>query len=65
MFFDNILVYSKSLQDHVKHLSRVFEIGKSNHLILNGNKCHFATDRVEYLVYFISQQWISTDPYKL
>ncbi|MCH83985.1 Ty3/gypsy retrotransposon protein, partial [Trifolium medium] len=65
IFFDDILVYSSSLTDHVTHLSKVFQVLRDNQLFLRREKCSFATPRVEYLGHFIDKEGISTDPNKV
>lgn len=65
IFFDDILIYSNSLEDHVQHLELVFEVMRSNKLFAKMSKCAFAVDRVEYLGHFISAQGIATDPAKV
>lgn len=65
IFFDDILIYSPSLEDHVAHLHLVFQTIRDNKLFLRKEKCCFATDRVEYLGHFITKEGVSTDPSKI
>lgn len=65
IFFDDILVYSKSLEEHEQHLREVFEVMRSNSLFAKESKCEFATERVEYLGHYIEKRGISTDPNKV
>lgn len=41
MFFDDILIYSKSEMDHIEHLKKVFEVLKANQLAVKREKCEF------------------------
>jgi len=41
VYFDDILVYSKSLHDHVCYLRLVFSILRVNHLFGNIDNCIF------------------------
>ncbi|KAF5464930.1 hypothetical protein F2P56_014967 [Juglans regia] len=41
VFFDDILVYSSSIEDHSKHLRSVLEVLKSNELFAKMSKCRF------------------------
>ncbi|XP_075666464.1 uncharacterized protein LOC142636214 [Castanea sativa] len=52
VFFDDILVYSKSLAEHVIHLRKVLEILATNKLYAKKSKCMFACKEVEYLGYY-------------
>ena len=65
IFFDDILVYSSSLEEHVVHLQSVLELMRRNQLFAKHSKCAFATDRVEYLGHFIQEAGVSTDPQKI
>lgn len=64
VFFDDILVYSKSMEEHCEHLRIVLETLKRHNLLANRKKCIFAQDHVEYLGHIISREGVSTDPAK-
>ena len=42
VYLDDILVYSRSLQEHHENLSEVFSILRDNQLFAKKEKCHFA-----------------------
>jgi hypothetical protein len=42
VFFDDILIYNKNHEDHIEHLTTVFQVLRSNNLTVNRNKCIFA-----------------------
>lgn len=65
IFFDDILVYSTSVEQHLQHLKEVFLILRSNSFFVKKSKCAFFTSRIEYLGHFISAQGVSTDPAKV
>ncbi|CAA7028426.1 unnamed protein product [Microthlaspi erraticum] len=65
IFFDDILIYSNSVVDHVHHLGCVFKVMREQRLFAKRSKCAFATRRVEYLGHFIEERGISTDPSKI
>ncbi|XP_019153739.1 PREDICTED: uncharacterized protein LOC109150304 [Ipomoea nil] len=65
VFFDDILIYSPSLESHWKHLKEVLEIMKENQLLVKLSKCSFAKKEVEYLGHIISEEGLQTDPGKL
>ena len=44
VYFDEILVYSKSLNDHIKHPRRVFELLREYKFYANTKKCTFVID---------------------
>ncbi|KAJ1700090.1 hypothetical protein LUZ63_008602 [Rhynchospora breviuscula] len=65
VFFDDILIYSNSIEDHVKHLDIALQILQDNHLFAKLSKCDIGTNQVEYLGHLISQEGVATDPSKI
>ncbi|GAU32562.1 hypothetical protein TSUD_218200 [Trifolium subterraneum] len=65
VFFDDILIYSRSHHEHVARLALVFQTIRENNLFLNKSKCSFASLKVEYLGHFITKEGVSTDPSKI
>jgi hypothetical protein len=64
VFMDDILIYSKSLDEHVS-LKKVFEILKQHLFLTKKYKCYFATNTVEYLGHVISAEGVATDQSKI
>ncbi|XP_042946134.1 uncharacterized protein LOC122279514 [Carya illinoinensis] len=65
VFFDDILVYSKSLQDHLAHLKTVLEVMKTHQFFAKASKCVFGSKEVEYLGHIISSEGVKADPQKI
>ena len=65
VFFDDILVFSRSWEDHIDHLSIVLGILHNNQFVANRRKCVFATQHIEYLGHLISSLGVSVDPSKI
>ncbi|CAL9248404.1 unnamed protein product, partial [Arabidopsis halleri] len=65
VFFDDILVYSASWEEHLQHLEIVFSILRHQQLYLKLSKCIFGATMIEYLGHFISFEGVSTDPSKV
>lgn len=62
---DDILIYSSSLEEHVKLLREVFIILQQNQLLIKRSKCSFDQRSVEYLGHVVSAQGVSTDPARI
>ena len=65
IFFDEILVYSTDLNQHVIHLGKVLELLVQNTLFAKLSKCSFAVDLVEYLSRVISHSVVTLDSRKI
>ena len=65
VFFDDILVYSPTLEEHGKHLGRVFEILRDNQLVVKREKCSLAKEEVRYLGHIICVGEVKADPEKI
>jgi len=56
VFFDDILVYSRKLKEHLKHVRLVLEALKVHHLYAKASKCTFGSLEVDYLGHVISEE---------
>ncbi|GAU16969.1 hypothetical protein TSUD_37270 [Trifolium subterraneum] len=65
VFFDDILVYSKSWSEHLKHVEEVLKILKLHGLVANKKKCQFGQRSVEYLGHLITGDGVAVDPNKV
>jgi hypothetical protein len=65
VYFDNILIYSKSMEEHLNHLRAVFNDLRDACLFGNLEKCTFCTDRVFFLGYVVTPQEIEVDQAKV
>jgi hypothetical protein len=65
MFFDKILIYSKSWEEHVQHVDKVLKLLEEQQLDANLSKCAFGVQEVEYLGHIIARERVKLDPNKI
>lgn len=65
VYFDDILVYSRSLNDHLMHLELVLETLCKESLYANFKKCTFCTDELVFLGFVVSSQGLKVDQEKI
>ncbi|GBG87545.1 hypothetical protein CBR_g45603 [Chara braunii] len=58
IYLDDILVYSRSLDEHVEHLRTVLERLRQAKYKSNRDKCKFARQELEYLGHYVTPQSI-------
>ena len=65
VFIDDILVYSKSKEEHTEHLRIVLSTLMRHKLYAKFKKCDFWMERVHFLGHVITKEGISVDPAKI
>eukprot|EP00253_Pinus_taeda_P022389 PITA_22389 len=65
VFFDDILIYSKSWKDHVEHVDKVLQLLEEKLLYAKRSKCFFGVHEVEYLGHIVSHEGVKVDPSKI
>jgi len=65
VFIDDILVYSKSREEHADHLRTVLRTLAAHKLYAKLKKCDFWMEKVHFLGHVISGEGISVDPAKV
>lgn len=65
IFFDDILVYNASLEEHLKHLLTVLSLLRRDQWQVKLSKCSFADRSIAYLGHIISGAGVATDPSKI
>jgi len=64
-YLDDILIFSRNLEDHRKHVRTILKRVKETGLTLKASKCEFHTKKIEYLGYVISPQGLRMDEEKI
>ncbi|RVW42513.1 Transposon Tf2-12 polyprotein [Vitis vinifera] len=65
VYLDDIVVYSKTLTEHEKHLRLVFQRLRENRLYVKPEKCEFAQEEITFLGHKISAGLIRMDKGKV
>ena len=60
-YLDDIMVFSRSPEEHFEHLQRVFDRLKRHGLKLKLSKCQFLREETKYLGFVINKDEIKTD----
>ena len=62
VYIDDLVVFSRSLEEHVVHLRQVLTQLRSANLKLKPSKCHFLWQNVEFLGHVITPIWVGPNP---
>ena len=65
IYLDDIIIFSKTPEEHLHHLRLVFKKISEAGLKLKPSKCEFFKTRLEYLGHIVSEQGIETNPKKV
>ena len=64
-YLDDILIFSKTFEEHLEHIKEVFIRLEKANLCLNRKKCHFVKQEIEYLGHLIGPNGIKPNPEKV
>src|SRR4051812_6348407 len=65
VYLDDILVFSKTFEQHLTDLDDVFSRLRDNGISLKAKKCEFCIDKIIYLGFQLSKEGIAPDPLKI
>ena len=65
VYFDDILIYSKTLHEHVEHIRCVLAVLREEKLYDNKEKCTFCIDKVVFLGFVVTGQGVEVDEDKI
>ena len=65
VYFDDILIYSRSEEEHLSHLREVLTVLQENKLYVNMKKCSFITKKLLFLGFVVNGERIQVDEEKI
>ena len=65
VYFDDILIYSRNLEEHLNHVREVMETLRANKLFINLKKFSFMMDQLTFLEFIVSSDGIQVDEEKV
>ena len=64
-YLDDILVFSKTKEEHLEHIRQVLQSLKEEKLLINLKKCSFMQEEIVYLGFLILDDGLRMDPKKV
>ncbi|KAI3739445.1 hypothetical protein L2E82_29849 [Cichorium intybus] len=65
VFIDDILIYSRTKEEHGQHLRIILELLRQEKLYANFSKCEFWIRKVQFLCHVVNNKGIHVDPSKI
>ena len=65
VYLDDIIVFSDTIEDHVRHVKMVLDILRKERLFLSPNKMQFFAEELKILGHVINEKGIRMDPHKV
>ena len=65
VFIEDIMVYSRSEEEHAMHLRYVLQTLREHQLYAKFSKCEFWPDQVAFLGHVVSKDGFQVDPQKI
>ena len=62
VYLDDIIIYSRNIEDHLHHLALVLERLHIHHLTASLEKCQFGMERLEYLGHIVTTDGNEANP---
>ena len=65
VYLDDILIFSRTREEHLQHVRKVLEKLQQNKLLINLKKCTFLQKELIYLGFVIAENELKMDPEKV
>ncbi|PIL26935.1 hypothetical protein GSI_10073 [Ganoderma sinense ZZ0214-1] len=65
VYLDDIVIYSNTIADHIKHIRIVFDVLRKHKFYLGADKMNFFATKLKLLGHLIDESGIAMDPHKV
>ena len=65
VYFDDILIFSKTVSEHIEHFREVLLVLRRDQLYATLKKCEFGSPQIHFLGYIVSDKGLAVDPSKV
>jgi hypothetical protein len=65
VFFDDILIYSKTFPSHLSHVNQFLHLLSKHQFFLKQSKCSFGASEMEYMGHIFGKDGVRVDPNKI
>src|ERR1043165_2958402 len=65
VYIDDIMIYSKTFEEHLKHIEKILKKLKEVNLMLKLNKCKWCEQNIEFLGHIVGKDGLKPDPRKI
>src|SRR5579859_492510 len=65
VYIDDIMIYSRTFEEHIEHLEKVFQRLIEANLIVKFKKCKFCLQNIEFLGHIVGKDGLQVDPKKI
>ena len=65
VYLDDVIIYSKTFNEHLKHIEEVLDRIREANLRLKAEKCTFAADKLQFLGHVVGKEGVKPDPEKV
>ncbi|GES91988.1 retroviral-like aspartic protease 1 [Rhizophagus clarus] len=65
VYLDDVIIYSKTFQEHLQHIEEVFDKIRQANLRLKAEKCHFGAKELQFLGHVVGEEGIKPDSEKI
>src|SRR5438045_7209189 len=65
VYFDDVIIYSKSFEEHLRHIEDVLNRIRRVNLRLKVKKCHFGASELQFLKHVVGKDGVKPNPEKV